>query len=339
MLLPAEGKVLFLKGSELLLDAAKEELLQGFGGIHAFEEDLMHRFCDGHLHPQGVGLGDDGLHGMVAFGQMLEGFLSHEGFTEASVVAVFGEHRGLVVPQMAEAVGGEGAAALGFDELCHFPGASGHEGTFEGGESQGIQHPCGDAHHVLQGRPQLVSDEVRADVEADEAAGEAVHQFLLEVSVLGVDDHAVGDVVVELLDVAGAQPHGTAVGGGEMLHHHLGEAFPCSDLHALHAEKEGPALKLQRGELLHESPEILGGNGDDDEVALLEFGEVGGEPDGLRKGQVAVEPVFLKGFEAAGLRSSIKGDGKVHFVQVPGDEAAPASGADDGCFHGLSSLS
>ena len=64
--------------------------------------------------------------------------MADEGLAELSVMAVGREHRGLVVPQMAQPVSGQLIAAHSLDQPRHLPGAPAHQGPLQAGQALAV---------------------------------------------------------------------------------------------------------------------------------------------------------------------------------------------------------
>ena len=241
--------------------------------------------ADGQLHAVLLSQLHQRLDGVVALGQLGVGLALHVAFAELPVVAVGGEHRGLIVAQMAQTVGGQLVTAHGTDQAGHLAGAPAHQCALQRHKAQTVQKTGGDTHHVLGGGAYLVAQQVAAVVEADQVAGEFPHQPLLHVGVLAVDDHAVGHAAIELLHVTRPQPYGDGVGAVQILTGHLTEPFSGADLQTFHAQHKGLVPQCHGPQLLHQAPQALGADGDDDDLRVLYAGEVGGQRHGFRQRQ------------------------------------------------------
>ena len=76
--------------------------------------------------------------------------------------------------------------------------------------------------------------------------------------------------------MARPQPHGDGVGGIQILLRHLAEPFAGADLQTLHAQGEDLVLQCHGPQLLHQAPQALGADGDDNDLRVLDAGQISG---------------------------------------------------------------
>ena len=190
--------------------------------------------------------------GIVALCQLGVFFPFDKGFAELAVVAVFGKDCGLIVSQMAQAVSGKLVAPQRLNQPGYLPGSPGHEGAFQRGQVQPVQHSGGNADDVFSGGADFTADQVLPVIKADQIAGKFLHQPFLELLVVAVDDHTVGNPLIEFLYMAGSQPHGYFVGKVRVVVDHLRQAAAGSNFDSLHAQHKDFIGQVQRLQFIHQ---------------------------------------------------------------------------------------
>ena len=74
--------------------------------------------------------------------------------------------------------------------------------------------------------------------------------------------------------MSGTQPHCDVIAFVEYLRGYLGKPFAGLYLDALHAEDKGLVLYAKLFKLLHKSPECLGSDGYNNQVAVLDITDI-----------------------------------------------------------------
>ena len=323
---------------KLVFDRPAQQLVEHLLRRGALIEDVVYRPADRQLHPVFLPELTHGAHGVISLGEVSIRLTAHKGFTKLAVMTVGGEDRRLIVAQMTQTIGRQLTAAHRADEPRHLARSTAHEGTLQAREPLAVEHARRDADDVLRRRADLVADEIRPVVKADEVARERLHEPLLRLHVVAVDDHAVRDAAVKLLHMPRPQPDGDPVRRVHARARNLAQAAARSDLESLHAQNERLAAQPQRPQLPEQRAQPLRADGDDDDLRLLRRAQVGRERDGRRQLKQIVFPRLQKALHPRRARAAVECDLMADAVEIPRNQRAPAPAANHRNFHGKTSF-
>ena len=175
-----------------------------------------------------------------------------------------------VIAEMTQSVCRQFTCPHCFHQTRDLTRTASHQGTFQAGQIQAIEHTCSNPDHVLGRGAHFSPCEIVSFVKAEQLRAERVDDVFRQRRIVGVNHHAVGDTGSKVLNMPGADPNGNPDRLLNALADNFCQPFARFNLQSFHTKDKALSLHREMIDPAAQRTQFLCADGNNNRIRVLQ---------------------------------------------------------------------